>query len=1558
VLPETSALVERAFGGRFRSIGLLRREPGVDTHLAIAVVDGAKVVVKALRDSMLPLAAQDRFEQAALVLSGSSSPFLAPPIAVDRQEGILLVAARFAPGTTLRDRLASGPLDVDAALTVAASVLSALQDVHARGVLHRNLSTANVILQPGPPPQAILVDFGVAAQPADARYQSPEQLGLLSGGVAETADLYSLGVVLYECLSGSNPYRAASLSEVLRRHLAAQPPPLRSLGFAVPRALDEVIQRLLHRHARDRYQSAEAALLDVNRIAGARAAGREDPELVVGVYDSRRTLVDPAFVGREEELAALEDALRRVLCGEAPVVLIEAESGGGKSRLLEELEQRALQRGARVLRGQAADAGTAAPFQMLAGIAAAVAAEASERPAVADRIRGAAGDDGGPVGDVFPELRQLLLPAGPDGSDELRPERAARGLAALLAALPLPREPLVLLLDDLQWAGDAEAEVLRQLFAGARPGVLVVGAFRPAEVASDHWLRQLPARVLRCGPLPAAEVRSLLESMGGPLPHEAVAAVTRACSGNPFLAAAFLRGIHESGALAASDDGWRVLPGALDDLQASQAAAGWLAGRVDRLPPPARALLTAGALLGKTFDLGFAALLAGQGWPAALEAVEESRRRCLLWTSPESGRCSLVHDKLREELLSRLDSEQRRALHLAAARLFEERENNPFALAFHFDAAGERLRALPHALSAARRARARGAFETALRYYRIAEAGAAQEQPAVRARIAEELGYVLGIRARYDESITCFELAAALAANPRERARVRMQFAEILYRKGAQLQAAGVIETELRQLGHRVPASTAGHLAGIARDLFGRALRKLGRARLHPPGQDDRLAIDLFNGLVPPLMYEGSTLHLLWAQLRALTLAERHPASPQLAMACMHHAAAATVLGWRQRSARFASRARQLAREMADPHAEAGIAHYHGVILAWSGQVEEALAIDREVLPLLEKLGDVVWARFARGRLGLHLLELGRLREAAGMLSPLLRPGPIPLDPQTESFILEALCIASAGRVSAEAVAEARKRCPGLLQQASLTRAEGVRLLAQGRYREAAAEFAASERIAREGRLRPIYSGNSSMWLATALRLRLESEPGWPTPAREELLAEAETAVDRALATARRCGRSLPHALREQGLLLAHRGKLGAARAALDRSLREARRLRAQAEAARTLVSRGQLGLAAGWAGAAEDRRAGLALLQDLGGDRWDLPRRQLEPTASLIDRYQQILDAGRSIASALSVAAVHGAATEAARRLLRCEEAEVVGPEAAPPLAARALQLRAPLIDDDPGESASSSLAAPIFVHGVPAGCLVAKSRVRGLFGAEEERLAGFVVILAGAALENAFGFEQIRRAEREIRDLTAAAVRGQEDERKRLAQALHDGAGQVLTAIALRLGVAARTAPAGLSAQIEESRELAEGVLEDLRRLTHDLRPAALDRLGLSVALAELARTSSTPELAPTFRSDAAGEPAPEVAIALYRIAQAAMANLLIHAQARNAGISLEQREGALRLTIFDDGQGFDPARAGGSGLGLLGMRERATWLGGSFRVTSAPGSGTRIVVEVPDR
>ncbi|MBS2026207.1 MAG: PAS domain-containing protein, partial [Deltaproteobacteria bacterium] len=231
-----------------------------------------------------------------------------------------------------------------------------------------------------------------------------------------------------------------------------------------------------------------------------------------------------------------------------------------------------------------------------------------------------------------------------------------------------------------------------------------------------------------------------------------------------------------------------------------------------------------------------------------------------------------------------------------------------------------------------------------------------------------------------------------------------------------------------------------------------------------------------------------------------------------------------------------------------------------------------------------------------------------------------------------------------------------------------------------------------------------------------------------------------------------------------------------------------------------------------------------------------------------------------------------------------------------------------------------------------------------------------------AGGAVIGGIGvavdITELKQAQREQRELSVASAHAQEDERRRLALALHDGAGQSLVAVALRLADLQRDATQQQHERMGQLQDLVARIIEDVRGLSHDLRPGSLDKLGLSAALQDLASSASTSQCKFELRVSLDGPtPPPEVGIALFRIAQTAVGNVLRHSNAKAASIALSSESDSICLEIEDDGDGFDQhLPRSHTGLGLIGMRERVTWLGGKFTVRSSPGNGTRISVEVP--
>lgn len=213
-------------------------------------------------------------------------------------------------------------------------------------------------------------------------------------------------------------------------------------------------------------------------------------------------------------------------------------------------------------------------------------------------------------------------------------------------------------------------------------------------------------------------------------------------------------------------------------------------------------------------------------------------------------------------------------------------------------------------------------------------------------------------------------------------------------------------------------------------------------------------------------------------------------------------------------------------------------------------------------------------------------------------------------------------------------------------------------------------------------------------------------------------------------------------------------------------------------------------------------------------------------------------------------------------------------------------------------------------------------------------------------------------RQYQDRLTEMAAQVVGAQEDERKRIARELHDETAQALASVLIRISLLERSLESGtLRAQLGELRDITEAALRGVRRLATDLRPPMLDDLGLEKALRAHVRDWSprwSTEVTLTGRH--LGRLPGDVELVLFRVVQEALSNVAKHARASRAEVSMSRRGRTLRLTVEDDGRGFDVEAARDSRLGLFGMQERLALVGGTLAIHSAPGRGTRVCAEVP--
>ena len=464
------------FDKRFERIEVL---PGGSASKASRVRDrqtGDEAIVKSISLRTLPVSARLQLEHEQAAFQGVRSDTLEPLREISRGDDRWLILRGFVPGRPLSTRLAESALSLSETISLGRCLLTALDALHSKDALHGNLKPSNLVIRTDGSAEEItatlvdggLGDHGQLEHAAPGRrleaslYLSPEQAGLIDCHIGEASDLYAAGLILFECLAGRPPFRDQSAGLVLLQHMTEKVPRLRSIIPELPRAIDDLIQHLLCKDPRDRYQSAKAALADWEAIAAALAAGDRDPSMVIGLSDRRRTLTASAFVSRRSEFDELCSQLGFPRTGQSGLVVLEGKSGQGKSRLLAELAQRGGEDACRVFRGQAQAEIGQKPLQLLEGVVRDVLALSGSDSGFIAALRNRLGYQWESVAAALPELAEASGNAveSPVVHEAFGEIRSIEALAAFLDALGSPERPALIILDDCQWADEMMVRVI------------------------------------------------------------------------------------------------------------------------------------------------------------------------------------------------------------------------------------------------------------------------------------------------------------------------------------------------------------------------------------------------------------------------------------------------------------------------------------------------------------------------------------------------------------------------------------------------------------------------------------------------------------------------------------------------------------------------------------------------------------------------------------------------------------------------------------------------------------------------------------------------------------------------------------------------------------------------------------------------------------------------------------------------------------------------------------------------------------------------------------------
>ncbi len=706
-------------------------------------------------------------------------------ISLERHGNGLATVLEDINGVTLSDLVAYGRVSTAEFLDVAIKVSKALAEIHAADVIHKDIKPQNIIINRDTGVVRI-TDFGVSTQLSREQqklvsptrlegtlaYMAPEQTGRMNRPLDYRCDLYSLGCTFYELLTRRRPFRSEDPMEVVHAHIAIEPTPPHEIDPTVPTMLSAITLKLMAKTADGRYQSAHGLMRDLQRCRQqvAELGGIEPFE--IGTEDVYARFVLPQkLYGRSNQVHDLMMAFERAADGRSESLFVGGYSGVGKSALVSEVKRPIVKRRGYFVSGKIDQHQRSVPYsvfiQAFGELVRQILTEPAERIATwRAEILKAVGDNGAVITDLIPGLELIIGEQGHVA--ELSAAEANNRFNSIfmdfVSVFARPNHPLVIFLDDLQWADTPSLKLLSRLASAPEVEyLLIIGAYRDNEVTDDHPCMVTISEIERAGgtvtrmnlhglgvePLTQFVADALHSTTRGALKlSQLVLAKTR---GNPFFVGEFLMALYREGLIRHDPAaGWKW------DIDAI-AAAGFTSNVVEMMTERIRELgeatlrtLSQAACIGNRFTIGTLAAVAGTSrakaslmlWPAVQEgliAPTDDNWKLVTATGDEltatiqgiEASYVFVHDRVQQAAYELMPEDEQIDAHLHIGRTllgdrpFEEIEDQVFKICNHFavginrmSSPAERYRLAKLSYIAGKKAKRSAAYDPAIEYFR------------------------------------------------------------------------------------------------------------------------------------------------------------------------------------------------------------------------------------------------------------------------------------------------------------------------------------------------------------------------------------------------------------------------------------------------------------------------------------------------------------------------------------------------------------------------------------------------------------------------------------------------------------------------------------------------------------------------------------------------------------------------------------------------------------------------------------------------------------------------
>ena len=931
----------------YKLVAILSARSATLVRRAVRLRDQVPVILKGLqaeRSTQAGIARLRHEYRVLLLLQKLGCEHVIRPLELIGEDASTTLVLEDIGGTALAEQGTQRLWPMQDLLHVGGILARALAGVHQAGVIHKDVNPNNIVFNPST--RAVqLIDFGISAQietelqgagsvhdlEGTLEYAAPEQTGRVNRHVDYRTDFYSLGATLYEMACGRPVHDNADAGAFLHALLTVAPTPPHQVEAHVPVGVSQLIVKLLQKAPEDRYQSALGIHADLQACSTAWQQTGTVAEFALAQHEQNERFALPQrLYGRDAELQSGRTCLLRACTGKRELLVVEGASGIGKSALIQALQPSALAQQALWAGGKYDQLSRHIPLTAFRQAMGALVQQflrgtEAEVDVWRRRLHAAVGAVGALLNEIVPSAELLLgpMPALPPLHPRENENRLLFMVKRLIVALA-SNQPLVLHLDDMQWADAGTLQLLRTVMTGAEPiaGLMLILSYRDNEVGPTHPVARLFDDLRAQGvaiqkivlePLPQSSTLQLIVDTTHASPAEAqglALLLEQKTHGNPFFLREYLRRLHAQRLIYfdVQAQRWRWNIEAIGQAAAADNVVALLAQMIADFPEDVRTALATAACLGDVFTLGDLQGVLGLSRAATVQALNAPMASGIVMPLTRDYRYAadtatgvaykFAHDRVQKAAYDTLSAAQALACHLRVGRHLEaqmarRKDVTLFAVLEQLNRASalltgedERLALARQNLLGAQEAKRAAAYPVAITYLAAAQALLGSTAQQKHAALWREIGmeysdndYLLGNFAAAADRI---DALAAAATGPAERIDVarRRVLALTAVNKQREALEAGFAALKLLGVDLDMEVGTAGVVAELVRTQF--MLRKFKLDSLHTlPDLTDaniRAAMDVMQSIILASFVQGANLFVVLF-LRQVQLALRYGGS-------------------------------------------------------------------------------------------------------------------------------------------------------------------------------------------------------------------------------------------------------------------------------------------------------------------------------------------------------------------------------------------------------------------------------------------------------------------------------------------------------------------------------------------------------------------------------------------------------------------------------------------------------------------------------------------------------